>query len=104
MEEAQAEDTAKAKEVKMHFDSMFMMMFVKSIVIMTVCLLVLLQKTMDEKTALELLSDDFGATEAAASCAAATKVEAPALESDPLKVGRKIKYKPPSNLLMTEHV
>lgn len=59
MEEAQAQDPAKAKE------------------------------TMDEKTALELLSDDFGvtpkATEAAASCAATTRMEPPVLDSEPLK-------------------
>ncbi|XP_036956517.1 calpastatin isoform X36 [Acanthopagrus latus] len=47
------------------------------------------QKSMDDKTALDLLAGDFETapkpTAAAASCAAATKLEPPALDSDPLK-------------------
>ncbi|XP_037638863.1 calpastatin isoform X33 [Sebastes umbrosus] len=47
------------------------------------------KKTMDDKTALDLLSSDFTATAkptaAAASCAATTKLEPPVLDSEPLK-------------------
>ncbi|KAM8757847.1 calpastatin isoform 6-T6 [Acanthopagrus schlegelii] len=47
------------------------------------------QKSMDDKTALDLLAGDFETapkpTAAAASCAAATKLEPPVLDSDPLK-------------------
>ncbi|XP_073323657.1 calpastatin isoform X3 [Pagrus major] len=47
------------------------------------------EKTMDDKTALDLLAGDFEAaplpTAAAASCAATTKLEPPVLDSDPLK-------------------
>lgn len=45
---------------------------------------------MDDKTALELLSDEFSLAPKSAAPAAATKLEPPVLDSDPLKVAQKM--------------
>uniref|UniRef100_A0A3Q0R3T6 Calpastatin n=1 Tax=Amphilophus citrinellus TaxID=61819 RepID=A0A3Q0R3T6_AMPCI len=68
---------------------------IKTLIGGTLCSAGILLSTMDDKTALEMLSSDFSAAPKPAapvtSSAATTKLETPALDSKPLKVVKKTK-------------
>lgn len=101
MEEAKAKAAAAPKEVNMQtHNTVAVANTVKQYVLyvgnmLIVTCLVFLSKTMDDTTALDLLSSDFKAAAKpaapVASSTATAKLEPPVLDSEPLKVPQKTK-------------